>query len=238
MAKIGANSEWSSSTAVKYKDEPQILSGPGGTPATESNPPKKPRQSILQRLTNMGKMTVDEGTNEPKATGSRLLSAIVKIIHNNNLEDQTAEDAANGTNNNAIRNEQCHSPSTSNRIEKLNSSSIDKANSCSLDADQVPPPLNTVVTVFHHKNSYCYEVITYDVDKKRELNRLYVPDNKIAELTVTKQRRMSFLGGGQASSEEVCSKLSKHMVFSQSKGSPYVNIMLPNDKDAKGMFCL
>lgn len=87
-----------------------------------------------------------------------------------------------------------------------------------------PPILNSVVSVYHHKAAKCYEVVTYDITSKKELNRLYVPADKVAD--VAKTKRLSFIGS-QDPAENLSKKFSRLMSFTHDseKGAPRAHIL-------------
>lgn len=232
--------EWSFSSNVRKKDTNYLVNGistseknnPNGISDRSSRPA---RRSILQRFTGIG--TKSAGVSE---VGSRLCGSIIKFKLNTNPHDNAGytENCKlnNGMGGNqivTIKNGDDNSSSIKT-VEPQKELTIKDSNESS------QPELNSVVTVFHHKNASCYEVCTYDIATKKELNRLYVPAEEVTHITERKKGRMSFISGGRSSfiggnravEKKLSMKFGDLMSFTlDDNKKECVDILLPDPKN-------
>jgi hypothetical protein len=96
------------------------------------------------------------------------------------------------------------------------------------------PQLNTVVTLFYHKAAACYEVVTFDTDNARELNRLYIPADEVKTVTQKKRTRISFYGGGEAlDNKKLSAKFASLLTLAwDGDHNPYMDCLRPNGNDS------
>lgn len=137
------------------------------------NDKPKQRRTILQRLTGFNNSKIEEG--------SRICESVVNISLTNNTD-------VNGD------------PSLTE--EKESSQAKSNILSGNMKSNEGQSDINSVVTVYHHKTSCCYEVVTYDINKKTELNRLYIPVKEVSDLTNKRKSRLSFIGKEKGKEEE------------------------------------
>ena len=169
----------SKKTPIKFD---KIHQGSGG----------KQRQSLLKRV--LGVVTQQSGGEGAK--GSRVCGSVIKFQLSTHPPDdiEQKEDARKISK--GIITPDNQSKHALNRVRHTDAN------------NNKQPELNSVVTVFHHKASSCYEVSTYDINTKTELNRLYVPAEKVADLTEKKRARMSFMGSSGSHDGDAEKKLS------------------------------
>jgi hypothetical protein len=226
MSKVSHSKGWSTSTAIKQENSAPIsenehrdVSTGAGTNTDDGTLRRPVRRSILQRFTGLG----SPGKPGARAEGgSRLCGSLVKFkLEKNpcdvNLEGKDNSDTAQVAGAPIDATTQVDG----SRTEEKTSSQ---------------PELNSVVTVFHHKESSCYEVVTFDINNNTELNRMYVPAEEVNHhlLAEKKKRRgrMSFMGGAQAAEKKLSIKFSELMVFTLDHNQQLcVDILKPDVKN-------
>lgn len=209
--RVSSSPGWTSSTAIKYQDPETLANSPPVTPTksqlNKSSDKPKARQSILHRITNLRKSSSEDLVNKDKVTGSRVCASLINIDY---CDKPLEAEGSIGD---------YRKPVNSDRTEEVK------------DGGESPPkvpstPLKVVVSVIHHKAAQCYEVVSYDVNKSCELNRLYVPADDVSDLT--KKKRISFIGG--PAEESLAVKMSKIMAFTfdSKKGVSCAHIVRPD----------
>ena len=224
MAKAYHPKGWSLSTHTPKKDTPQLTRGVKTGDTREKNENKSSsrpaRPSILQRITSMRSIRPGDQREE----GSRVCGMVTKFQLNTNPHDGVADYVATCEE----KNEEGDT-TPFKRTQNETTPHNDNNNNNNSNNNNNQPELNSVVTVFHHKASSCYEVSTYDINTKTELNRLYVPAEEVADLTETKKRRMSFLGGGGGMEKSLSAKFGDLMAFTHDENQqPCVDILRPD----------
>ena len=134
---------------------------------SSDNKQNSKRASIFQKIaTGFGKKKNEEG--------KRMCESVtqIKIDENSTELDDDAEMADS-------------SGKLSNSIETQSKNKTETTDSA----------LKSAVSVYHHKESSCYEIVTFDINNNKELNRLYVPEDQVTDLTSRKRKsRLSFIG--------------------------------------------